>query len=95
LIELFHAEMQVERVKFVPSPMAVRAFEQLMNLETEMRESGIVYSCPAGQHDDLGISCAMLAWAAGHPHLNEWFRIAYRDRMRPKPRPQAGWAAFV
>jgi hypothetical protein len=32
-----------------------------------MRESGTVYTCPPGQHDDLGISCAMLAWAAGHP----------------------------
>jgi len=31
-----------------------------MGLETEIRESGIVYSCPPGQHDDLGISCAML-----------------------------------
>jgi hypothetical protein len=31
-----------------------------------MRESGIVYSCPPGQHDDLGISCAMLAWAGGN-----------------------------
>src|SRR5947207_11237373 len=27
------------------------------------RSSDLVYSCPAGQHDDLGISCAMLAWA--------------------------------
>jgi len=35
-----------------------------MGLETEIRESGIVYSCPPGQHDDLSISCAMLAWAA-------------------------------
>ena len=34
-----------------------------------MRESGMVYNCPPGQRDDLGISCAMLAWAAGHPHL--------------------------
>ena len=95
LLELFHAEMQAGRVKFVPGPMADRAYQQLMNLETEMRESGIVYSCPAGQHDDLGISCAMLAWAAVHPHLNEWARIASRDRMRPKPREQAGWGAFV
>jgi hypothetical protein len=27
----------------------------------------IVYKCLPGQHDDLGISCAMLAWAARHP----------------------------
>jgi hypothetical protein len=27
---------------------------------------------PAGQHDDLGMSPAMLAWAAQHVHLNGW-----------------------
>jgi hypothetical protein len=30
-----------------------------------MRETGVVYTCPPGQHDDLGISCAILAWAYG------------------------------
>jgi hypothetical protein len=33
-----------------------------MNLETEIRDSGIIYKCLPGQHDDLGIFCAMLAW---------------------------------
>ena len=33
------------------------------SLETEVRDTGIVYSCLPGQHDDLGMSCAMLAWA--------------------------------
>ncbi len=37
-----------------------------------MREGGIVYKCLPGQHDDLGISCAMLNWAARHPHLEAW-----------------------
>src|ERR1017187_5589293 len=67
LLELFHAELQADLVKFVDGPMSQRAYEQLNGLETEFRESGIVYSCPPGQHDDLGISCAMLAWAARHP----------------------------
>jgi len=40
--------------------------------ESNGRESGTVYTCPPGQHDDLGISCAMLAWAAGHQHLRYW-----------------------
>jgi hypothetical protein len=31
-----------------------------MNLEVELRETGMVYNCPSGQHGDLGISCAML-----------------------------------
>ena len=46
-----------------------RAYDQLANLELEYRDSGAVYRCPPGKHDDLGISCAMLAWAARHPHL--------------------------
>ena len=69
LLELFHTELQSGQVRFVDGPMSRRAYEQLMALETEMRESGIIYTCPPGQHDDLGISCAMLAWAARHPHL--------------------------
>ena len=54
--------------------MMRRAYEQLANLELEFREGGTVYTCPPGKHDDLGISCAMLAWAARHPHLPHWFR---------------------
>ena len=95
LIELFHAEMQNDQVRFVDGPMSRRAFEQLVNLETDMRENGIVYKCPSGQHDDLGISCAMLAWAARHPHLSEWVRISESSRVIRKPRPSHGWGAFV
>ena len=76
LLELLHTEMQNDQVKFVDGPMSRRAFEQLANLETEMRESGTVYTCPSGQHDDLGISCAMLAWAACHPHLRSGFGLS-------------------
>ena len=45
-----------------------------------MRETGVVYTCPPGQHDDLGISCAMLAWAARHPHLDSWVNTAFFSR---------------
>ena len=69
LLELYHSQLQSGQVRIVDGPTTRRAYEQLMGLETEIRESGIVYSCPPGQHDDLGISCAMLAWAARHPHL--------------------------
>ena len=93
LIELFHTKMQNGQVRFVEGPMSRRAFEQLANLETEMRESGTVYACPPGQHDDLGISCAMLAWAAGHPHLRDWVRIS-RPIIR-KPKPKVSWNAFT
>jgi hypothetical protein len=95
LIELFHTEMQNGQVRFVDGPMSRRAFEQLVNLKTEMRENGIVYTCPGGQHDDLGISCAMLAWAARHPHLREWGRISERSRIIRKRKPADGWGAFT
>jgi len=65
--------------------MARRAYEQLMALEIEYRQNGMIYGCPSGQHDDLGISCAMLAWAARHPHLSEWVRIAKQSRIIRKP----------
>jgi len=95
LLELLHTEMQNAQVRFVDGPMSKRAYEQLMGLETEMRESGTVYSCPQGQHDDLGISCAMLAWAAQHPHLREWVRISEQSRRPRKPSPQVSWAAWT
>ena len=31
-------------------------------LINEQRDNGIIYKCPPGQHDDLGVSLAMLAW---------------------------------
>jgi hypothetical protein len=95
LIELLHTEMQNDQVRIVDGPMSRRAYEQLMGLETEMRESGTVYSCPPGQHDDLGISCAMLAWAARHPHLSEWVGNFQRSRIIRKPKPPVNWAAWT
>src|SRR5262245_33821505 len=95
LLELYHSELQARQVRIVDRPMARRAHEQLMGLETELRESGIVYSCPPGQHDDLGISCAMLAWAARHPHLSSWVRTGNSARRPRKRRQTYGWAAFT
>ncbi len=95
LLELFHSELQSDVVRFVDGPMARRAYEQLMGLETEFRESGTVYTCPSGHHDDLGISCAMLAWAARHPHLREWVRIFEQSRIIRKPKPPVSWKAWT
>jgi hypothetical protein len=95
LLELFHSELQSNQVRFVDGPMSRRAYEQLMSLETEMRETGTVYSCPSGQHDDLGISCAMLAWAARHPQLSEWVRIFERSRIIRKPKSPVDWTAWT
>jgi hypothetical protein len=86
LLEFFHAQLQSDQVRIVDGPNSRRAYEQLAALETEMRDSGIVYSCPPGQHDDLGISCAMLAWAAQHPHGANWVRTAHAARKVRKPR---------
>jgi hypothetical protein len=95
LIELFHSELQSGRVRMVDGPMARRAYEQLANLETEVRETGIVYKCLPGQHDDLGISCAMLAWAARHPHLPRWVGTYLAPRRpqwrRPEGNPWGAW----
>ena len=87
LIELYHSELQSDQVKIVDGPMSRKAYEQLVNLEVEFRDTGTVYTCPPGQHDDLGISCAMLAWAARHPHLESWVRMAAPPRpINRRPR---------
>jgi Terminase large subunit, T4likevirus-type, N-terminal len=93
LLELLHTELQSDQVRFSGGVALRRAYEQLTNLESEFRENRRVYSCPAGQHDDLGMSCAMLAWAARHPHLVSWLRNL-ETMLRPRrPREKFNWAA--
>lgn len=93
LLELLQAELQSDQVRLANTPALRRAYEQLANLETEYRDTGTVYTCAPGMHDDLGISCAMLVWAARHPHLERWVRelhSAQRPRkVRPAPSPLA------
>jgi hypothetical protein len=43
LLELFHSLLQSDQVRIADRPSTRRAYEQLMALETEMRESGTVY----------------------------------------------------
>jgi hypothetical protein len=92
LLELLQSELQSGLVRFVDGPMSRKAFEQLAGLETELRESGTVYKCLPGQHDDLGISCAMLAWAARHPHLRARVLASRRPR---RPQQTFGCGAFT
>jgi hypothetical protein len=92
LLELYQSELQSDLVRIVDSPTSRRAYEQLMALETELRETGIIYKCAPGQHDDLGISCAMLAWAARHPHLGLWVRDLLAPRRPARPREKFNWA---
>jgi hypothetical protein len=94
LIELYHSLLQAQLVRIADGPMSQRAYAQLEALEVEYRDTGTAYVCPSGQHDDLGISCAMLAWAAQHPHLPSWVRERDRSRIVPKRRPAVsalGW----
>jgi hypothetical protein len=95
LLDLFHAELQSGGVRIADGPTNRRAYEQLVGLETEMRESGIVYRCPPGQHDDLGISFAMLAWVARHRHLRDWVRIAERPRKIRVRKPAPSYLAWT
>ena len=95
LIELFHTELQADQVRIVNGPTSQRAYAQLEGLETEMRDTGVVYTCPPGQHDDLGISCAMLAWAARHPHLSSWINTAFSSRRPRVTRQKFNWSAVT
>ena len=63
--------MQNEMVRILHGANSVRAYEQLMQLEIEFKQNRMVYKCPVGHHDDLAMSCAMVVWAAQHPHLTE------------------------
>jgi hypothetical protein len=95
LLELLLAQFRDRQIRFVDGPESRRAYEQLATLEPEQRESGIVYKCPAGQHDDLAMSLAMLAWADRHLHFDEWawpVLDAHRPRLR---QPHHGWGAFT
>jgi hypothetical protein len=94
LFDLLLREMQSGKVRILHRAASIRAYEQLMALEIEFRQSGMIYGCPPGRHDDLAISCAMLAWAAQHPHLEYWTRVLEEPRSprNRQPAPSAaGW----
>ena len=93
LLDLLLREMQDNKVRILPGAASMRAYEQLMALEIEYRQSGMIYECPSGRHDDLAISCAILNWAAQHPHLGYWTRVLEGPRPRNiRPAPNAaGW----
>ena len=44
LIEQFHSQMATDSVRLAKGPMSQKAYGQLADLQTEMRESGTVYS---------------------------------------------------
>ena len=83
LLDLLRREMQNEMVRILHGANSVRAYDQLMRLEIEFKQNRMVYKCPVGHHDDLAMSCAMLVWAAQHPHLSRWCRPLRRP-IRPR-----------
>jgi hypothetical protein len=85
LLEHFHNLLVSREIRFVDGPDAKRAYQQLLNLDLELRQTGKIYMCPPGQHDDLGISCAILAFIARHPHLPHHVRELERLLMPPTP----------
>lgn len=96
LLESFHSKLQAGKVKLAAGPASRRAYAQLEGLEAEVRETGVVYKCPPGQHDDLGISCVMVVWAADHPHLPWWVSNMLAARRRPRPpRPSVSHLAWT
>jgi hypothetical protein len=95
LLEALHSALQAGQVCFADGPEARRAWGQLEALEREVREGGTVYKCLPGQHDDLGISCAMLNWAAHHPHLHRWIGNMLAARRPRRQRQTYGWGAFT
>jgi hypothetical protein len=88
LLEQFHGLLDSGQIRFPDNEMMRRAFAQLHALEPEYRDTGAVYHCPEGQHDDLAISCAMLVWAAHHPHLDHWVRSVQVSRRPPRQSPK-------
>jgi hypothetical protein len=88
-------KLRANGMRLIDGQMARRAYEQLNALEFERTEDRVRYVCPPGQHDDLAMSLAMLAWAADHRHFMELWVRPIEDRYRPKKVPQFGWPSFV
>src|SRR5262249_62284784 len=88
LFDVLLREFSADQIAWPKGPMGQRAFAQLATLEPELRGNRMIYKCPPGQHDDLAISCAMLAWAASHPHLQKVWVRAIEDQHRPRRQRQ-------
>jgi hypothetical protein len=94
LLDLLLREMQNETVRIRHGANSLRAYEQLTRLEVEFKQNRMVYKCPAGHHDDLAMSCAMVAWAAQHPHLPRWC-WALEPRVSRSKRPSISPLAWT
>lgn len=94
LLDILHNALLGNQLRIADSPENRLAYDQLNKLEVEYRETGRFYTCSFGEHDDLGISYAMLVQAALHPHVMEWRRhfLEPRPVYKPPPAPSPqGW----
>jgi hypothetical protein len=91
LIERYLAELERGEMRMVDNEMGRLAYQQLAELEVEDGDTDRIYKCVSGRHDDLGISCAMVAWAARHPHLSSWVKILEQSRIVRVRKPAPSW----
>jgi hypothetical protein len=93
LFDLLLRELRDNKVRILDSETSRYAYQQLTMLEMAYRQSGVIYSCPSGRHDDLAISFAIVVWAVLHPHLPVWCRVLEpRPVYKPRPAPSPlGW----
>jgi hypothetical protein len=56
---------------------------------------GVAQVSPELVQVGVGISCAMLVWAARHPHLSSWINRGLRTQRPRSPRQTFGWKAFT
>ena len=95
LIERYLAELESRKIRIPDNEMSRLAYQQLADLEVVDGDTGRIYKCPNGRHDDLGVSCAMVAWAARHPHLSIWVGPLRQSQIIRKPRPAPSWGAWT
>jgi hypothetical protein len=93
LFDILHNALHANQVRITDSPENQLAYAQLNKLEVEYRDTGRFYTCSSGEHDDLGISYAILVQAALHPHVMAWRRFLEPRRVcKPRPAPSPlGW----
>jgi hypothetical protein len=84
LFDLLAREFRAERIRLPEGETGQRAYAQLTALDVEQKEDRVIYRCRPGQHDDLGISCAMLVWAALHGDFKRFWTRPIDDRHRPR-----------
>jgi len=65
-------DLRTRQIHIKNGPMAQRLYEPLHSLEVELKESGKIYKCLPGKHDDLAISLGVLNWAIRHSHWPSW-----------------------